>query len=245
MQSIMARAATAATLAFALGAGASAQDASGTIGGAYASSEVDGGGEGEAFIISGSYFTGLGGLNLQLDGDVFIPDEDDADETLAGEVHLFVRSETTAFGGFGSIVDNDSSETELGIGGEGEFYNGNWTFGGVAGIFDDDVGDELKGVCGFGRLYGSDSFSLQGRIGLVDDGGADEATLFGADAEYMFAGSGFSIKGSAGQLEDGAFERTTFLFGAKYHFGQTSLIGRDRSGAGMIGPQCIRSEATF
>src|SRR5690606_30986840 len=89
-------------------------------------------------------------------------DEDDGDDSLAGDLHLFARnSESYAFGGFGSVIDPEDDETIWGVGAEGEIYSNQWTFGGVAGYFDSDDFDSIKGVCGYGRLYGSESFSIE------------------------------------------------------------------------------------
>ncbi len=250
MQSTLSRAVAVTALALVLGGGAGAQDISGYVGGSYFKTDIDDGPDFDGFTLEGAYFNTLGGnFNLQADGLYKDYDEGD-DNLLAAQLHLFVRdSSSHAVGGFAAVLDSDEAETVWGVGAEGEVYNGQWTLGGVAGWFDSDDFDSLYGLCGYGRLYGSSSFLIEGRTSFanVDFGPGDiEAWSIGAGAEYMFTGAPISIRGGLDRIEqdDLDIEATRLTIGARYHFGSSGLMQRDREGAGQPGGTCVVNTVT-
>lgn len=245
MTSTTARLAGATALALLLGAGAYAQDPSGFVGASVANVDIDGADDYTNYQLGGSYFNNLGSLNLQASAAYSYSDVDpDEVDGFGGELALFGRGAASAFGGFVDVTDSEDS-TVWGAGVEGQAFRDAWSFGASAGWFDgDDAFDSLYGACGFARLYGTERFAVEGRgvFGEVDYGAGDDTVYgFGAGAEYMLAGSPISLTGDVdwASADDADVDATAIRLGGKWHFGSSSLVERDREGAGMRGGSCI------
>jgi hypothetical protein len=178
-----------------------------------------------------------------------------------GALHLFYRdSSTFLLGGFvqiGSTKDtaiegDDWTETVdrqlFGI--EGQLYLDQFTLYGQAGFLHTNVrGDEYRDMSGLfasieARYFVTDDFKIEAHAGIqrADNDTnfyALDAFNFGASAEYRLPDSPISLFAAYDYYSYTSAEEyptsteSRFTVGAKFNFGSSSLIERDRSGASL------------
>jgi hypothetical protein len=193
--------------------GAAAWDGGGGLGfqvdALVGNSDVDGGGDSDAFNLGGHLFSR------------------DSGHLIGG----FINIGEIDFGG-GAELDYWS------FGLEGQLYLSKTTLDGALSYSDaDDSNAELTAVDVGITHFVNDNFSLGGDLGFgsIEGGGPDsDVSTLGLGAEYQFASAPISVFGGYrhSEIDDINVEADTFTVGVRYNFGG-SLFDRNRSGASL------------
>ncbi|MDP1630288.1 MAG: hypothetical protein Q8L66_02575 [Caulobacter sp.] len=234
--------ASAAVAAAAFAVPAFAADAVGSVGLSAAHTELEVGpfdGQGEAYTLDGSVaFQTAPNWTVSLAGAVVTSDEDLGDDsTFSGMAHLTYAAADWRLGGFVGAGEA-SDETLWSVGGVAQKYIGNVTLSGAVGYGKiDDLDADLWGARADVRYFVSDTFSLNGGLGLtrIDVAGGDaDVWSIGAGGEYQFAGTPWSIFGGYEHNDANDLDLTadTVKLGVRVNFGG-DLKARDRSGADL------------
>lgn len=201
---------------------------------------------------------------IDLDGEVRVFDEDDADNdhyygSYAGTLHVSYRNPSSyllgVFGGAGRLDYVQEHLADFWYGGlEAQYYFDQATLYGQAGyLTSDDVHNDglhnawfMRGV---GRYFWSDYSMAQAEIAYVDgEQDTDDQDMYGVSwglrVEHQFMPVPVSLfaayEGNYFENEDsgddGDFTEHSFLIGAKYAFGATGLKANDRYGATLDTP---------
>jgi hypothetical protein len=238
MKKLLLSAAMLAGLAALTAAPAMAQ-ATGHIGARFGNVDVDlgpVGGDDDLLGVDGAVnFPTGGGLNIQADVGYFTLDDADVD-SVTGSVHLGMRNDQYAFGGYVGLTDNGDDN--------GVFYGGEFVYympqlslsaGIGAGSFDDTDTDFL-GALGEGRYFVSDNLRFDGRLGFVSvdagAGGDDDGLTYGIGGEWKPDGLPVSFFAAAdfSNFDDSDVDITVLQLGVRFDFGNGTLKARDRNG---------------
>lgn len=224
--------AAAALLAVAAPGVASAQ--SGYLGVLYANTDVNGGGDGDAFGVEGAaFFPGSGALGFELDG--VIVDNEDSDTGFGVKGHLLARHDSHMLGAFVGVADADDSTTWT-AGVEGAMYFNRWTaFAALGYGSNDDSDTDGIGVNVGASLFATDNLRFDGQVGWasIDNGADDDALSLSVGAELQLDQMPVSLGLDYAHVEfdDANAESDTVRVVVRYNFNSGSLLDRDRSGA--------------
>ena len=212
-----------------------ASAASGYVGLNYSNTDVDNGGNNNAWGAEGSVvFSGSSQISFELDGS--ISDGDETDTVTSGVAHVFTRNDSYLFGGFvGASHADDSTTWSVGL--EGNKYFEGWTAAAAIGYANNNDAD----ISGWGanlqaRVFPTDNFRLQGNIGYASvdfNPGSDTAWTAGVGAEYQFDALPVSVGANYNHVEfnDADISANVWSISLRYNFGGGSLRDRDRNGA--------------
>lgn len=181
----------------------------------------------------------------------------------------FLRDPSTGllgvFGGFGGGYSDNDEMSAWFVGGEFQYYLGDWTLQGQAGYFysDEDEGSAAetmrKAVFGRGvaRWYLTPDSRIQFEASYangVSDEDEDDAELFEWGARYDTVVAGLPLvgdttlfaryRGNYFENTDGGvsehFDDHTFMVGAHWSFGGSSRQEHDRFGVALDSPDIVR-----
>jgi hypothetical protein len=245
--------AAAALLACAAPGVASAQ--SGYVGASYANSDIDVGGPSQDVDTIGAHGVvafDAGALGVQLGANYGNLDADGADVDAYGvDGHLYSRGSQWQFGGGVAYekLDGDGAEIdEWTVAGEALYFMDRSTVGAALSYGESDAGGgggdlETIALDGEFRYFATDNLRLEVNAGFgnaeADVGGDTDFWAAGVGAEYQFASVPVSIFGGYDHVnaDDSDFEGDSISVGARWNFGGTTLMERDRSGANLKTPQ--------
>jgi hypothetical protein len=226
--------------AAALAMAAPAQAQSGHVQGTWSNLDL-GGADADAMGISGSVALGS---NVQIDAGWGTIDDADVDGMAIGG-HLFSRGEQWLWGGyvgFSSLESGGTDVDETTVALQTQYYMERTTLSGNLSYSTGDLGGgdiDTIAVGGELRHFVTDNFSIQGNAsyGQADAGGADaDVTSYGVGAEWRIGELPLSVYGGYQRFDLETLESDAIGIGVRFAFGEDSLLGRNRSGAGLGRP---------
>jgi len=224
----------AAALLAAAAAPGMASAASGYVGLNYSNTDVDNGGNNNAWGADGAVvFSGSSQISFELDGSIV--DGDNTDTVTSAAAHVFTRNDSYLFGGFvGASHANSSTTWSVGL--EANKYFEAWTLAGAVGYANNNDAD----VSGWGanvqaRVFPTENFRLQANVGYASvdfNPGNDTAWTAGVGAEYQFSAWPISVGANYNHVEfnDADISANVWSVTLRYNWGGT-LRERDRNGA--------------
>lgn len=180
---------------------------------------------------------------FQFDGSMIDMDHGDHGHSFGNtQAHMFMRSDTHAFGGFVAAANIDG-DPFFGLGLEGAAYFNRFTWSGqIGGMWEHDTdNDQIFNVSTRGDFFINDNFSIGAELGWTDsEWESEEAVVGGINGEYQFNNSPFSVSlgwvhGDSDYDGGGSHEIDQVTLGGRINFGTASLFERNRSGASMVG----------
>jgi hypothetical protein len=209
-------------------------------------------------------------VSLQLDGKGEVTENDGEDEdttdyeySVGGAAHLSYRDPQSflvgIFGGLSNAAGGENGDTTAYfIGGEGQLYVDQATFyvqggylDGEGDDFDEQILNDTYFVRGQLRYYLTDNFraTVEGAyaVGQVDLEDNTDIYDWGAELEYKFDDAPISVFASyEGTFmdqtpgEEDKLSEDVYTVGLRLDFGTTTIIERDRQGAGLDMPRIGR-----
>ncbi|MEJ0060923.1 MAG: hypothetical protein WDM79_15685 [Terricaulis sp.] len=244
--------AAAALMAVALPGVAAAQ--SGYVGAYYTNAEIDTGADNDvdAYGLDGVVAFDAGALGVQLGANYGTLDGDgDEVDAYGVDGHLFTRNAQWQLGGGVAVekLDGDGSEIdEWTVAAEGLYFLDRATVGAALSYGESDLGGgggdlETVALDGEFRYFVSDNFRIDANAGFgnaeADVGGDADFWGAGVGAEYQLSSVPVSLVANYDHVnvDDSGFEADAFTVGARWNFGGTTLLERDRSGANLSKPR--------
>jgi hypothetical protein len=221
----------AALLAVAAPSVAAAQ--TGYAGAVYSNTDVDGGGDSDAYGVSGAvFFDATDTVGVEVDAAVL--DSDDTDATGSLAAHVFTRNDRYLFGGFGAVSNNDD-DTSWQVGLETAKYFDRATVGVAAAYGESDNDVEAYGVTVSGDYFVTDNARVGGHVGWANvdtTGGDGDGWAYGVSGEYQLDvyPVSFGLSYTRIDSDDAGFEADVVGVTVRYNWGGT-LFDRDRRGA--------------
>lgn len=178
------------------------------------------------------------GSNVQLGGHYSTFDETD-NNVWTVDGHLFTRNDKWQLGAGIGYTDADST-SEWAVAGEGLLFLDRTTLGATLTYSNaDDTDTTFWGVDGEARFFLTDNFRVGVNAGWGSiDGGGDSAdvTTLGVGAEWQFDNTPFSVFAGYNHTDADIITSDAWGVGARWNFGSSSLIDRDRHGANLRTP---------
>lgn len=213
-----------------------AQNAIGSVGGAYMHNDTEGFDTDGALLDASVATPAFGDWTVTFNASAVYADSDFGDETMAsGAVHLTrMFGQDVRAGGFIGLTDV-GGENDFSIGGEIQKYLPRSTLTGLVAYTDAD-GADVWSLAGDAAFYATPALRLNAGLSYhnIDAGGGDaDVWSLGLGAEYEFTGTPFSLTGGYERTEiEGGPDSDTFMIGLRYSFGGGQQA-RDRAGANL------------
>lgn len=232
-----------------------AQDAVGSVGLTYGSSEVEFGGfeaEGDTYVLDASVARpAFGDWTVTLAGNLGRADVEggDDDTIWGGQAHLSqVFGGDMRAGGFVSVNNVGGQEFAYSAGAEVQKYLANMTLSGVL-AYTTGEGSDVKGwtVGGDAAYYPMSNLRLNAGVSYssIDAFGVDlDATSYGVGAEYMFGNTPYSVTAGYSHSDLEQVDADTVTVGLRMSFGG-GLQARDRAGANLAGSPAVQAIGLF
>lgn len=155
--------------------------------------------------------------------------------TTQGAAHAFYRTEGWSAGGFISYGDA-LFDAAYGLGAEGALYLDRFTVSGSLEhiTFDNDlfIAEDSALLANLGgAFFITDNLEVHAGLHYLDADSVDSIMDYSIGGEWRFDNSPFSVFADYRQHDEDAFDTNSWQIGARWSFGDSSLLDRDRSGA--------------
>lgn len=176
------------------------------------------------------------GSNVQL-GAHYSTFDESSNDVWSVDGHLFTRNDKWQLGAGVGYSDADST-SEWAVAGEGLLFLDRTTLGAdIVYSNADDTDTTAWSIDGEARFFLTDNFrvGVNAGWGSIDagSGGDADVTSLGANAEWQFDNTPFSVFVGYNHTDADVIESDAWGLGARWNFGSSSLIDRDRHGANL------------